>query len=122
MELRSVDQGEASERPIGQPEQIDRRVERAVFETDRQIVVGDVTLLPLALGTETALLRWRRGSRKEIDVVVGTKLGYALQLGDADWTASSLHDPDSIEFSGPEIDLGGPFFALSLGIEVEAWK
>jgi hypothetical protein len=46
MELRSVDQGEASERPIGQPEQVDRRVERAVFETDRQIVVGDVTLPP----------------------------------------------------------------------------
>lgn len=46
MELRSVDQGEGSERPIGQPEQIDRRVERAVFETDRQIVVGDVTLPP----------------------------------------------------------------------------
>lgn len=46
MELRSVNQGEASERPIEQPEQIDRRVERAVFETDRQIVVGDVTLPP----------------------------------------------------------------------------
>ena len=27
-------------------EQIERRVERAVFETDRQIVVGDVTLPP----------------------------------------------------------------------------
>lgn len=46
MELRSVDQGEGSERAIGQPEQVDRRVERAVFETDRQIVVGDVTLPP----------------------------------------------------------------------------
>jgi len=46
MELRSVDQGAASERPIGQPEQIERRVERAVFETDRQLVVGDVTLPP----------------------------------------------------------------------------
>ena len=46
MELRSVDQGEASERPVGQPEQIDRRFERAVFETYRQIVVGDVTLPP----------------------------------------------------------------------------
>lgn len=27
-------------------EQIERRVERAVFETDRQLVVGDVTLPP----------------------------------------------------------------------------
>ncbi len=27
-------------------EQIEQRVERAVFETDRQIVVGDVTLPP----------------------------------------------------------------------------
>jgi uncharacterized protein DUF6812 len=27
-------------------EQVDRRVERAVFETDRQQVVGDVTLPP----------------------------------------------------------------------------
>ena len=31
---------------MGQGEQIERRVERAVFETDRQIVVGDVTLPP----------------------------------------------------------------------------
>ena len=46
MELRSVDQGASSERPAGQPEQIERRVERAVFETDRQIVVGDITLPP----------------------------------------------------------------------------
>ena len=35
MELRSVDQGASSERPAGQPEQI-----------ERQIVVGDVTLPP----------------------------------------------------------------------------
>ena len=31
---------------MSQPDHIDRRVERAVFETDRQIVVGDVTLPP----------------------------------------------------------------------------
>jgi hypothetical protein len=46
MELRTVDQGAASQRPIGSPDQIERRVERAVFETDRQFVVGDVTLPP----------------------------------------------------------------------------
>lgn len=46
MELRSVDQGGAGEQPAERPEQVDRRVERAVFETDRQIVVGDVTLPP----------------------------------------------------------------------------
>jgi hypothetical protein len=31
---------------MGEGEQIERRVERAVFETDRQLVVGDVTLPP----------------------------------------------------------------------------
>lgn len=46
MELRSVDQNATSQRPGARPEQIERRVERAVFETDRQIVVGDVTLPP----------------------------------------------------------------------------
>jgi hypothetical protein len=28
------------------PEQTERRVERAAFETDRQLIVGDVTLTP----------------------------------------------------------------------------
>ncbi|HWB70355.1 MAG TPA: hypothetical protein VG518_10300 [Solirubrobacterales bacterium] len=28
------------------PQQIERRIERAVFETDRHIVIGDVTLPP----------------------------------------------------------------------------
>jgi hypothetical protein len=31
---------------MGTGEQIERRVERAAFETDRQLVVGDVTLPP----------------------------------------------------------------------------
>lgn len=31
---------------VNQFEQAERRVERAVFETDRQLVVGDVTLPP----------------------------------------------------------------------------
>jgi hypothetical protein len=31
---------------MDQGDQIERRVERAVFETDRQLVVGDVTLPP----------------------------------------------------------------------------
>ncbi|MGC1167143.1 MAG: hypothetical protein WA862_13660 [Solirubrobacterales bacterium] len=31
---------------MDQGENIERRVERAVFETDRQLVVGDVTLPP----------------------------------------------------------------------------
>jgi hypothetical protein len=30
----------------GEEDRIERRVERAVFETDRQVVVGDVTLPP----------------------------------------------------------------------------
>jgi hypothetical protein len=31
---------------MNEAEQIERRVERTVFETDRQLVVGDVTLPP----------------------------------------------------------------------------
>lgn len=31
---------------MGESDEIEQRVERAVFETDRQIVVGDVTLPP----------------------------------------------------------------------------
>jgi hypothetical protein len=31
---------------MNEPEQIAHRVERAVFETDRQLIVGDVTLPP----------------------------------------------------------------------------
>lgn len=46
MELGSVNQGAFSQRPLAQGEQIERRNERAVFETDRQIVVGDVALPP----------------------------------------------------------------------------
>ncbi len=41
-----MNQGAFSQRPLAQGEQIERRIERAVFETDRQIVVGDVTLPP----------------------------------------------------------------------------
>ncbi|MET0557496.1 MAG: hypothetical protein ABW065_02320 [Solirubrobacterales bacterium] len=43
--MSSITPGPGS-RPAGQADQIERRVERAVFETDRQIVVGDVTLPP----------------------------------------------------------------------------
>lgn len=32
--------------PTPEGDQVERRVERAVFETDRQLVVGDVTLPP----------------------------------------------------------------------------
>jgi hypothetical protein len=46
MEPGSVNQRAFSQQPAGQGEQIERRTERAVFETDRQIVVGDVTLPP----------------------------------------------------------------------------
>ncbi len=46
MEEGSVNHGAFSQRPLAQGEQIERRTERAVFETDRQIVVGDVTLPP----------------------------------------------------------------------------
>jgi hypothetical protein len=31
---------------MGESDEIEQRVERAVFETDRQLVVGDVTLPP----------------------------------------------------------------------------
>ena len=31
---------------MNEEENVERRVERAVFETDRQLVVGDVTLPP----------------------------------------------------------------------------
>jgi hypothetical protein len=41
-----VNKGGPGQRPLGQGDQIERRVERAVFETDRQLVVGDVTLPP----------------------------------------------------------------------------
>jgi len=46
MGVSSINMGGALPGPMGQGEQIERRVERAVFETDRQIVVGDVTLPP----------------------------------------------------------------------------
>ena len=46
MEEGSVNHGAFSQRPVVQGEQIERRTERAVFETDRQIVVGEVTLPP----------------------------------------------------------------------------
>ena len=90
----------------------------AAFDEEPQID-GNVTLLPLAIQTETALLRWRLGHHQELDVILGAKLGYALQLGDTDWSASSEHDPDPIELAGPEVGLGGPFASLSLGIEWE---
>lgn len=44
--MGSVNRGAFSQRPLAQGEQIERRTERAVFETDRQVVVGDVTLPP----------------------------------------------------------------------------
>jgi len=43
MSIGSINPGPG---PRPTSEQIERRVERAVFETDRQIVVGDVTLPP----------------------------------------------------------------------------
>lgn len=46
MDVGSVNHRVFSQRPQSQGEQIERRTERAVFETDRQIVVGDVTLPP----------------------------------------------------------------------------
>ena len=46
MGVSSINTGGSIPRPMGQGEQIERRVERAVFETDQQIVVGDVTLPP----------------------------------------------------------------------------
>jgi hypothetical protein len=46
MSVSSFNSGGSFPGPIGQGEQIERRVERAVFETDRHVVVGDVTLPP----------------------------------------------------------------------------
>jgi uncharacterized protein DUF6812 len=46
MERGSVSRDATGPRPTGPVEQIERRVERAAFETDRQLVVGDVTLPP----------------------------------------------------------------------------
>jgi len=43
MSIGSINPGPG---PRPTSEQIERRVERAIFETDRQIVVGDVTLPP----------------------------------------------------------------------------
>ncbi len=43
MSVSSINPGPGS---VGAAYQPDRRVERAIFETDRQIVVGDVTLPP----------------------------------------------------------------------------
>jgi hypothetical protein len=46
MSVSDLNPGSPVPRPMGQGEQIERRVERAVFETDRQLIVGDVTLPP----------------------------------------------------------------------------
>lgn len=46
MGLSRVNPGGPGPQSVGQGEQIERRIERAVFETDRQVVVGDVTLPP----------------------------------------------------------------------------
>lgn len=46
MDEGSVNHGSFGQTPQLQDGQTDRRTERAVFETDRQIVVGDVTLPP----------------------------------------------------------------------------
>jgi len=43
MSIGSINPGPG---PRPTSEQIERRIERAIFETDRQIVVGDVTLPP----------------------------------------------------------------------------
>lgn len=46
MEAMSIGSINPGPGPRPTSEQIERRVERAIFETDRQIVVGDVTLPP----------------------------------------------------------------------------
>ena len=43
MSISSINPGPGA---MGSPQQPARRVERAIFETDRQVVVGDVTLPP----------------------------------------------------------------------------